>query len=87
MCVCVCVSGGHEPCKPLDKNLWVHSQFHCSSSRSTKTANRIHMGVSKNRGKTPKSSILIGCFIIYKPSILGYQYFWFNTHILYLIAK
>ena len=32
------------------------------------------MGVSKNRG-TPKSSILIG-FYHYKPSILGYPYFW-----------
>ena len=34
----------------------------------------VHMGVSKNRG-TPKSSILIGVFH-YKPSILGYPYFW-----------
>ena len=33
-----------------------------------------YMGVSKNRG-TPKSSNLIG-FSHYKPSILGYQYFW-----------
>ena len=34
------------------------------------------MGVSEN-GATPKSSILIGVSIInYKPSILGYQYFW-----------
>ena len=32
------------------------------------------MGGSKNRG-TPKSSILIGVFH-YKPSILGYPYFW-----------
>jgi len=32
------------------------------------------LGVSKNSG-TPKSSILIG-FSIYKPSILGYPYFW-----------
>ena len=35
------------------------------------------MGVSKNRGKTPKSSILIG----YKPSILGYHYFWKHPYI------
>ena len=33
-----------------------------------------YMGVSKNNG-TPKSSILIGVFH-YKPSILGYPYFW-----------
>ena len=34
------------------------------------------MGVSKNNG-TPKSSILIGfSIIIYKPSMLGYPYFW-----------
>ena len=32
------------------------------------------MGVSKNSGTT-KSSILIG-FFHYKPSILGYPYFW-----------
>ena len=35
---------------------------------------RKNMGVSKNRG-TPKSSILIG-FFHYKPSIMGYHYFW-----------
>ena len=33
-----------------------------------------HSGVSKNNG-IPKSSILIG-FFHYKPSILGYPYFW-----------
>ena len=33
-----------------------------------------HVDVSKNRG-TPKSSILIG-FLHYKPTILGYPYFW-----------
>ena len=35
------------------------------------------MGVSKNRG-TSKSSIFMGFSIInpYKPSILGYHYFW-----------
>ena len=35
------------------------------------------MDVSENSG-TPKSSILIGFSIIniYKPSILGYPYFW-----------
>ena len=36
-----------------------------------------HLGVSKNRGGPPESSILIGFSIInYKPSILGYPYFW-----------
>ena len=34
----------------------------------------IHLDASKNRG-TPKASILIGK-IPYKPSILGYHYFW-----------
>ena len=36
------------------------------------------MGVSKNRGKTPKSAILIGFSIINHPfwDILGYHYFW-----------
>ena len=38
-----------------------------------------YMGVSKNRG-TPKSSILIGVFH-YKPSILGYPYFWKHPYI------
>ena len=38
------------------------------------------MGVSKNRG-TSKSSILIGFSTInYKPSILGYPYFWKHPH-------
>ena len=36
------------------------------------------MGVSENSG-TPKSSILIGGFH-YKPSILGYPYFWKHPH-------
>ena len=41
--------------------------------------------ISKNRG-TPKSSTLIGFSLInYKPSILGYPYFWFNTQIKYLM--
>ncbi len=35
-----------------------------------------YMGVSKNMGKPPKSSILIGFSINYKPSIFGYPYFW-----------
>ncbi len=38
----------------------------------------LHMDVSKNNGKTPKSSILIG-FWNYKPSILGYHYFWITS--------
>ena len=38
----------------------------------------MHMGVSKNSG-TPKSSISIGVFH-YKPSILGYLYFWKHPH-------
>ena len=41
----------------------------------------IYMGVSKSHG-TPKSSILIGFSIInYKPSILGYPYFWKHPYI------
>ena len=36
------------------------------------------MGVSKNRG-TPKSSIFNRVFH-YKPSILGYHYFWKHPH-------
>ena len=39
-----------------------------------KTARKNHVDVSENSG-TPKSSILIGVFH-YKPSILGYPYFW-----------
>ena len=35
----------------------------------------ISKDVSKNSGFSPKSSILIGSFH-YKPSILGYPYFW-----------
>ena len=41
---------------------------------SEKRQHEYYMGVSKNRC-TPKSSILIG-FFPYKPSILGYHYFW-----------
>ena len=37
-----------------------------------------YMGVSKNRG-TPKSSILIGCFIINRP-FWGTPYFWKHPH-------
>ena len=37
------------------------------------------MGVSKNNG-TPKSSILMG-FVHYKPSILGYPYFWKHPYV------
>ena len=42
----------------------------------------LHMGVSKNRGGPPKSWILMGFsnINIYKPSILGYQYFWKHPH-------
>ena len=36
----------------------------------------IDLDVSENRG-TPKSSIFIGVFH-YKPSILGYPYFWIH---------
>ena len=42
----------------------------------------VFMGVSENSG-TPKSSILIGFSIInYKPSILGYPYFWKHPHVI-----
>ena len=52
----------------------------CRESRLPKTLQvRKYMGVSKNRG-TPKSSILIGIFH-YKPSILGYHYFWKHPYI------
>jgi len=37
-----------------------------------------HMDVSENNG-TPKSSILIGVFH-YKPSIVGYPYFWKHSY-------
>ena len=43
-----------------------------------------YLGVSKNRGGPPKSSILIGFsgFPLFSPSILRVKspYFWFNTH-------
>ena len=42
------------------------------------------MGVSKNRGGPPKSSILYNRVFHCKPSVLGYPYFWkhpYNTHI------
>ncbi len=39
-----------------------------------------HMGVSQNRG-TPKSSILINRGFQYKPSILGYPYFWKHPYL------
>ena len=35
----------------------------------------LHMGVSKNKG-TPKTSHLNRVWNHYKPSILGYPYFW-----------
>ena len=40
----------------------------------------VDIGVSKNRG-TPKSSILIGFSINYKPSILWYPYFWQHPYL------
>ena len=40
------------------------------------------VGVSKNRGGSPKSSILIGFSIINQPSILGYHYFWKHPSLL-----
>ncbi len=43
---------------------------------------------TKNRGKPPKSSILIGFSIInYKPSILGYHYFWKHPYTQTIEAK
>ncbi len=42
------------------------------------------MGVSKNRGGPPKSSIFNRVFP-YKPSILGYHYFWKYLHLLPLL--
>ena len=41
------------------------------------------MGVSKNNG-TPKPSILYNRVFHYKPSILGYPYFWKHPHDLLL---
>ena len=41
-----------------------------------------YMGVSENSG-TPKSSILIG----YKPSNLGYHYFWKHLYLEFLLGK
>ena len=38
------------------------------------------MGVSKNRGGPPKSSMFNRVFH-YKPSILRYQYFWKHPHV------
>ena len=43
---------------------------------------KMYMDVSKNRGKTPKSSIFNTDFH-YKPSILGYHYFWKHPYISY----
>ena len=45
----------------------------------------VHMGVSKNSG-TPRSSILIG-FFHYKPSILGYPYFWKHPYVQYILTS
>ena len=45
----------------------------------------MYMGVSKNRG-TPKSSIFNKVFH-YKPSILGYPYFWKHPYIYIYIQK
>ena len=44
----------------------------------------LYMGVSENSG-TPKSSILIGVFR-YKPSILGYHYFWKHPHVTWFLS-
>ena len=41
------------------------------------------MGVSENRG-TPNSSLLMGLFH-YKPSILGYHYFWKHPNVVFII--
>ena len=51
-----------------------------SLPKKSYAAGKMHKGVSKNIG-IPKSSILIGFSIIYKPSILGYGTPTFgNTH-------
>ena len=46
-------------------------------------SNRSHMGVSKNRGVLPQI-IHFNRVFPYKPSILGYPYFWVNTHMPYI---
>ena len=64
---------------------WNHQFEHknCTPKAQTFEYQSDHMGVSKNRG-TPKSSILIGCSIIFTIHFgLFPPYFWFNTHIGY----
>ena len=60
---------------------WAPDVWKCSQKIATKIRpfRLDYMDVSENSG-TPKSSILIG-FFHYKPSILGYPYFWGNIHI------
>ena len=45
---------------------------------------KFHFGIwvlNQKYGKTPKASILIGFFIMYKPSIWGYPYFWKHPYV------
>ena len=44
------------------------------------------IGVSKNRGKTPPNHPFVHRVSHYKPSILGYQYFWKYPYINYIIG-
>ena len=56
---------------------------HESTIMTTKPkAIKLYMDVSENSG-TPKSSILIGFSMVfhYKPSILGYLYFWKHPYV------
>ena len=53
----------------IEKTLWIALIYHNQGIQNILT------GVSKNRGKPPKSSILIGFFIINHP-FWGTNYFW-----------
>ena len=73
MMSCSCLASNWSPGEP--------TTIHQNTSESNMVVSclqtpekDIDMGVSKNTG-TPKSSILIG-FSIFRPSILGYPYFW-----------
>ncbi len=56
-------------------------EFRLAGLRKHNLLFHVYLGVFKNRG-TPKSSILIGVFP-YKPSILGYPYFWKHPRVCY----
>ncbi len=71
------ILGLHAPCLGFQRSQFSACDFLIWILMEKKTR---HMGVSKDRGKTPQS-IHFNRVFHYKPSILGYPYFWKHPYI------